>query len=334
MTLEEYLASQREAIEGELDRLTPGEDVRPETLHKAMRHSLFAGGKRVRPILFCAAAEAVGNAEGAHEPACALEFVHTYSLIHDDLPALDNDDFRRGKPTCHKEFGEATAILAGDALLTRAFQVLAEAPARESVRTSMIAELATAAGTVDGMIGGQMEDLEAEGQPVVEERLHYIHRSKTGALIRASVVMGGQWAGAAETQLSSLSDYGRAIGMAFQIVDDILDVVATDEQLGKPAGNDIMEGVYTLPVLRSLQGRSGAALREILGGEISPAQRDRALDLVRNGDGVDEALAVARRWADKAGAALTSLPPSPATDALVAAADHLIRRANEPVGHI
>ncbi len=254
MTLAEYLEKQRSAIEAELDRLTPEADTRPATLHKAMRHSLLAGGKRLRPILFCAASEALGRTEGTLTPACALEFIHTYSLIHDDLPALDNDDFRRGQPTCHKVFGEATAILAGDALLTRAFQVLAETgntPA--AVQIAMIGELAAAAGTVEGMIGGQMEDLEAEGQPVEEERLHYIHRSKTGALIRAAVRMGGIFGEASSDQLDSLSEYGSAIGTAFQIVDDILDVEGATEILGKTAGKDAEQQKATFPALYGLE---------------------------------------------------------------------------------
>ena len=264
MTLEEYLEKQRSAIEAELDRLTPLADERPQTLHRAMRHSLMAGGKRLRPILFCAAAEAVGRTEGALTPACSLEFIHTYSLIHDDLPALDNDDFRRGLPTCHKVFGEATAILAGDALLTRAFQVLAEtedAPA--SVRIAMIRELAAAAGTVDGMIGGQVEDLEAEGRPVEEARLHYIHRSKTGALIRASVRMGGMFAEASNEQLDSLSAYGSAIGAAFQIVDDILDVEGTTESLGKTAGKDAEQQKATFPALYGLERSKELAAEQL-----------------------------------------------------------------------
>jgi geranylgeranyl diphosphate synthase, type II len=253
VTLREYLEKQRSAIEAELDRLTPAADERPQTLHRAMRHSLFAGGKRLRPILFCAACEALGRFEGALTPACSLEFIHTYSLIHDDLPALDNDDYRRGQPTCHKAFGEATAILAGDALLTRAFQTLAEtAGASAVVRVAMIGELSAAAGTVDGMIGGQMEDLEAEGQPITEERLHYIHRSKTGALIRASVLMGGIFAEASKEQLERLSEYGSAIGAAFQIVDDILDIEGTTESLGKTAGKDAEQQKATFPALYGL----------------------------------------------------------------------------------
>jgi geranylgeranyl diphosphate synthase type II len=265
VTLAEYLEKQRSAIEAELDRLTPKADERPATLHRAMRHSLLAGGKRLRPILFCAASEAVGRSEEALTPACALEFIHTYSLIHDDLPALDNDDYRRGLPTCHKAFGEATAILAGDALLTRAFQVLVEISSTTSaVQVAMIGELSAAAGTVDGMIGGQMEDLEAEGEPVEEQRLRYIHRSKTGALIRASVRMGGIFAQASSAQLHQLSEYGSAIGTAFQIVDDILDVESTTEALGKTAGKDAEQQKATFPALYGL-ARSKELAAEQLG---------------------------------------------------------------------
>lgn len=264
MTLAEYLEDQRIAIERHLDRLTPSAEERPSILHHAMRHSLFAGGKRLRPILFCAAAEAIGKRDGAAEPACSLELIHTYSLIHDDLPALDNDDFRRGQPTCHKAFGEAVAILAGDALLTLAFQVLAETTqASAAVRVALIQELSTAAGTVEGMIGGQMEDLEAGGQPVQEDRLHYIHLSKTGALIRASVRMGGMFAEANESQLVSLSRYGRAIGTAYQIIDDILDIEGTSESLGKTAGKDVEQQKATFPAFYGLD-RSKELAREQL----------------------------------------------------------------------
>jgi geranylgeranyl diphosphate synthase type II len=264
VTLAEYLSRQRSAIDRELDRLTPRADERPETLHRAMRHSLMAGGKRLRPILFCAASEAVGRTGGSLTPACALEFIHTYSLIHDDLPALDNDDFRRGRPTCHKAFGEATAILAGDALLTRAFQVLAGTEtASPAVRIALIGELAASSGTVDGMIGGQMEDLEAEGEPVEEERLHYIHRSKTGALIRAAVRMGGMFGEASPEQLERLGAYGSAIGAAFQIVDDILDVEGTTETLGKTAGKDAEQQKATFPALYGLERSKELAAEQL-----------------------------------------------------------------------
>jgi geranylgeranyl diphosphate synthase, type II len=255
LTLDAYLAERREAVDRELELLVPAADARPATIHRAMRHSLFAGGKRIRPILCWAAAEAVaGEAPRAARPACSLELIHTYSLIHDDLPALDNDDFRRGRPTCHKVFGEAMAILAGDALLTLAFQALAEAEEiSERRRIALVAELARASGTVEGMIGGQVEDLEAEGQPLDADRLDYIHRSKTGALLRASVRMGGIYACADETALAGLDEYGRRIGLAFQIVDDILDVTADSATLGKTAGKDAAQHKATYPALYGLE---------------------------------------------------------------------------------
>jgi len=255
VTINQYLADRVSAVNAALERLLPPETQYPETIHSAMRHSVFAGGKRIRPVLFLAATEAVlPSAEGAEPAACALELVHTYSLIHDDLPALDNDDFRRGKPTCHKVYGEAMAILAGDALLTLAFQVLSdEKTRRDASQVRLVAELATAAGTVNGMIGGQVADLEAEGKAVDGARLDYIHRSKTGALIGASVRMGGIYADADAEQLAALGRYGEHIGLAFQIVDDILDVVGNSESLGKTAGKDAAQRKATFPALYGLE---------------------------------------------------------------------------------
>ena len=269
MTLDDYLASRRAAVDAELEQRVPRESEKPATLHAAMRYSLFAGGKRIRPILCMAAAEAVGgDADRAAKPACALELVHTYSLIHDDLPSLDNDDLRRGRPTCHKVYGEAMAILAGDALLTLAFQTLAELDdASPEARLRMIQELSRAAGTVDGMIGGQVADLEAEGKTVEPERLAYIHRSKTGALIRAAVRIGGIHAGATADQAESLSSYGAHIGLAFQIVDDILDEVGTSDTLGKTAGKDAAQNKATFPALHGLE-----ASRKIAEGHLQNAR--------------------------------------------------------------
>ncbi len=264
MNLAEYLGSNAALVERALDRLVPGEDERPATIHRAMRHSLFAGGKRLRPILCIAAAEAVlgrelsiagpdDGAAGLTATACSLELIHTYSLIHDDLPALDNDDLRRGRPTCHKVFGEAMAILAGDALLTRAFQVLAELEGPSpGTQVRLVGELSRAAGTVEGMIGGQVADLEAEGREIAGDELHYIHRSKTGALIGASVRMGAVYADAGEEDFEALANYGREIGFAFQIVDDILDVTQTSEALGKTAGKDADQRKATFPALYGL----------------------------------------------------------------------------------
>jgi geranylgeranyl diphosphate synthase, type II len=246
MTFREYLKHQQQFVDAALDRLVPPESTPPATIHRAMRYSLFAGGKRIRPVLCLAAAHAVGDqAPGAMEAACALEMVHTYSLIHDDLPALDNDDFRRGRPTCHKQFGEAMAILAGDALLTRAFEVLKDA--------RLVYELASAAGTVGGMIGGQVADLEGEGQPPTAELLESIHRAKTGALLRASVRMGAIAAGAGEHELDALTRYGVHIGLAFQIVDDLLDVEQSSEKLGKTAGKDAQQHKITFPAVYGLE---------------------------------------------------------------------------------
>jgi geranylgeranyl diphosphate synthase, type II len=251
MSLRDYLAQQQKLVDTQLDRLVPPETQPPETIHRAMRYSLFAGGKRIRPILCLEAARAVREeADGAATAACALEFIHTYSLIHDDLPALDNDDYRRGKLTCHKVFGEAMAILAGDSLLTLAFQVLAAMDAPPPDRKSrMIAELAAAAGTVGGMIAGQVADLEGENRPPTAPLLESIHRAKTGALLRASLRLGAICAGASDTQYEALSAYGEHIGLAFQIVDDILDVEESSEALGKTAGKDAQQHKITFPAV-------------------------------------------------------------------------------------
>jgi geranylgeranyl diphosphate synthase, type II len=254
MTFGDYLKGQRQFVDAQLDRLTPPESVPPHTIHRAMRYSLFAGGKRIRPILCLEAARAVADAApGVEEAACALEFVHTYSLIHDDLPALDNDDLRRGRPTCHKQFSEAMAILAGDALLTLAFQVLGQIQGALSRRAQLVEELAVASGTVGGMIGGQVADLEGEGQTPTAELLETIHRAKTGALLRASVRMGAICAGADSRQLASLTCYGQHVGLAFQIVDDILDVEQPSEALGKTAGKDAEQRKITFPAVYGLE---------------------------------------------------------------------------------
>jgi geranylgeranyl diphosphate synthase type II len=253
MTFREYLKQQQQLVDAELERLVPSESTPPETIHRAMRYSLFAGGKRIRPVLCLEAARAVADfAPGVEQAACALELVHTYSLIHDDLPALDNDDLRRGRPTCHKQFGEAMAILAGDALLTLAFQVLGRMRGAVGRRAQLVEELAVAAGTVGGMIGGQVADLEGEGQTPTAELLDTIHRAKTGALLRASVRMGAICAGAGEAQLAALTCYGQHVGLAFQIVDDILDVEQPSEALGKTAGKDAQQQKITFPAVYGL----------------------------------------------------------------------------------
>jgi len=249
-----FFEEDRKTIEAGLERLLPPADTPPVSIHQAMRYSVFAGGKRLRPILCLAAARAFAAPHEAIVPvACALEFIHTYSLIHDDLPALDNDDLRRGKPTCHKQFGEPIAILAGDALLTLAFQTLAGAPISAERRVRVIREVAAAAGTVDGMVGGQVADLEAEGRPVEQASLEYIHRAKTAALIRAAVLAGALAAGADEQDVGRLGRFGGQIGWAFQIVDDILDVEQSTALLGKTAGKDQSQKKATYPALYGLE---------------------------------------------------------------------------------
>jgi len=254
-TLAEFLAAEQARIDAALDRLTPLADAHPATIHRAVRYSLFAGGKRIRPILCLQGAAAVSDpAPGALEAGCALEMIHTYSLIHDDLPALDNDDFRRGKPTCHKVFGEAMAILAGDALFTLAMQTLVSIDGLEASRVvALVRELSFSAGTVEGMIGGQVTDIEGEKQVPTPELLDLIHRAKTGALLRASVRMGGICAGANADEAAALSSYGEHVGLAFQIVDDILDVEESSESLGKTAGKDAAQGKITFPAVYGLE---------------------------------------------------------------------------------
>ncbi len=255
MTLGDYIAFQQKRVDSALDRWVPAESQDPSLIHKAMRYSLFAGGKRVRPLLAIAAAEAVSDAtDGVENAACALELIHAYSLIHDDLPALDNDDLRRGRPTCHKVFGDAMAILAGDSLLTLAFEVLAKLNGVDAQRRiQLVSELATASGTVGGMIGGQVNDIQGEGQPPTAALLDSIHRAKTGALLRASVRMGAIYAGAGEAKLAALTDFGEHVGLAFQIVDDVLDVEQSSEELGKTAGKDAQQKKVTFPAVYGLE---------------------------------------------------------------------------------
>jgi geranylgeranyl diphosphate synthase type II len=254
MNIKQYLAERVEIVDRALDRWVPAETVEPITIHKAMRYSLFAGGKRIRPVLCMAAAEIVNpERKGVEDAAATLEMIHTYSLIHDDLPALDNDDLRRGRPTNHKVFGEAMAILAGDSLLTLAFEVLGALPeAEEAVRGRLVLELAKASGTVGGMIGGQVHDIEGEGATPNAGLLEKIHRAKTGALLRASVRMGAIYAGASDEELTALTSYGEHAGLAFQIVDDILDIEESSEALGKTAGKDVAQGKITFPAVYGL----------------------------------------------------------------------------------
>jgi geranylgeranyl diphosphate synthase type II len=249
--LKQTLESGRALADAALERLLPSPAQRPASIHRAMRHSVFAGGKRLRPILCMEAGRMIAGAlpAGIEDLGAALEMLHTYSLIHDDLPALDNDDLRRGRPTCHKAFGEAIAILAGDALQTQAYEVLARLQCSAEARVRIIEEIARRTGTIDGMIGGQVVDLETERKKPDLATLEYIHRSKTAALLTASVVSGGLYAGAANNAIGHLRSYGFAIGLAFQIVDDVLDVTQTSEQLGKTAGKDTAAEKATYPAL-------------------------------------------------------------------------------------
>ncbi|MBI4480228.1 MAG: polyprenyl synthetase family protein [Acidobacteria bacterium] len=255
-SLAAHLEQQRQRIDGRLEQLVPPEIAPPSSIHRAMRYSLFAGGKRLRPIL-CLETSRMLSAEPNQDIdaiASTLELIHTYSLIHDDLPALDDDDYRRGKPTCHKMFGEAMAILAGDALLTLAFRVLSTLPgSTPDVRSALVAELSDAAGTVDGMIGGQVADLEAVTNPPHAELLEYIHRSKTAALFRAAVSMGAIAERAEPATLARLAQFGQTAGLAFQIADDILDVESSTEALGKTAGKDAAQKKATYPALYGVE---------------------------------------------------------------------------------
>jgi len=262
--LKQVLEQGRQAADAALEHLLPPATQHPTSIHQAMRHSVFAGGKRLRPILCMEAGRMIATASpassqagslppGIEQVGAALEMLHTYSLIHDDLPALDNDDLRRGRPTCHKAFGEAIAILAGDALQTQAYEVLAEIACPAEARVAIIREIAHATGTMDGMIGGQVVDLEAEHKKPDLATLEYIHRSKTAALITASVVSGGIYADATSADVGRLRVYGQSIGLAFQIVDDVLDLTQTSEQLGKTAGKDKAAEKTTYPALFGIE---------------------------------------------------------------------------------
>ena len=254
MKLPSFFEDDLQLVDAALQRLLPAAETQPKSIHEAMRYSVFAGGKRIRPILCLETARIFGSdVEAALHPGCAIEFIHTYSLIHDDLPALDNDDLRRGKPTCHKKFGEAIAILAGDALLTLAFETIGAAPVDSGLRVKMLTEVAKSAGTVNGMVGGQVADLEAEGKGAGPETLEYIHRAKTAALIRASVTAGAICAGASDEDVARLRHFGETIGWAFQVTDDILDVEESSAALGKTAGKDIAQQKATYPSVFGLE---------------------------------------------------------------------------------
>ena len=252
--LQQFLATRTETVNRALDKFLPSGKTRPATIHQAMRYSLFAGGKRMRPTLCLAAAEACGGSDAAALPlACAVECIHTYSLIHDDLPAMDNDDFRRGKPTNHKVFGEGIAVLAGDALLTQAFEIAAQAKGwpRYSHR-DLILEIAKASGSLQ-LVAGQVADLEGEGKKISANELRYIHERKTSALLCCSVRLGGMSANCTSAQLKALTDFGYHVGLAFQVIDDILDVTQTSEQLGKTAGKDTAAQKATYPAIVGLE---------------------------------------------------------------------------------
>jgi geranylgeranyl diphosphate synthase type II len=244
-----------ELTDAALERLLPEATTVPASIHSAMRHSVFAGGKRLRPVLAMQAAAAITGAvpAGIADLGAAIEMLHTYSLIHDDLPALDNDDLRRGKPTCHVVYGEAIAILAGDALQTTAYEVLAGLKCPAPATVEIIRLIAQATGTVDGMIGGQVLDLEGEHKKPTAELVEAIHRAKTGALIRVSVVTGGIFAGATPEQVKQLDTFGRKAGLAFQIIDDVLDVTENSEQLGKTAGKDLSSDKATWPAVFGIE---------------------------------------------------------------------------------
>jgi geranylgeranyl diphosphate synthase type II len=263
-----YLNERKALVDGALDDYLPGEQNDPSVIVQAIRYSLLAGGKRIRPILCMAAAEAIGvDAEAVLPAACALEMIHTYSLIHDDLPAMDNDDYRRGRPTSHKVFGEDIAILAGDALLTEAFRLLTNRegmPGMPPDRLLDVArEIAEAAG-YRGMVGGQVQDIRAEGEAVGLETLYAIHRRKTGALLRVSIRTGAILAGAGEEALAGLSDYGGKIGLAFQIADDILNVEGDPLLLGKGTGSDAARGKVTFPALMGIEASRARAAKLVM----------------------------------------------------------------------
>jgi geranylgeranyl diphosphate synthase type II len=278
MDITSYLSKKKGVVDKAIDKLVPPAKMFPTSVHEAMRYSLFAGGKRVRPILAIAAAEALGaQSSGLLPLAGALELIHTYSLIHDDLPAMDDDDFRRGRPTCHKVYGEAIAILAGDGLLNMAFEVLSDPRRTKAVPANrliaIIKEISAASGVL-GMVGGQVVDMESEGREIDFPTLEFIHTHKTGALIRASVRVGALYAKASEKRLKALTRYGELAGLSFQIVDDILDITGKREEIGKDVGSDLKKGKRTFP---SFFGLEGSRLRA---NEV----RDKAIDALRDFD--------------------------------------------------
>ena len=254
MNLKSYLVTRQKLIDRALDRYMPKANTKPSTLHRAMRYSLFGGGKRLRPILCLAAAETChGKINDALPLACAVECIHTYSLVHDDLPIMDNDDFRRGRPTCHKVFGEGIAVLAGDALLTIAFEIVSYAKtSRRYDMSALLREISVAAGS-QKLIAGQVADLEAEGKSVQRRQLQFIHENKTSAILTSSVRLGAMSANADGRKLSAITQFGQRLGLAFQVIDDILDVTQTSEILGKSAGKDVAAKKATYPAVIGLE---------------------------------------------------------------------------------
>lgn len=262
MDLKSYLADKAALTDAAMDRYLPKANKRPGTIHEAMRYVVFAGGKRLRPVLCLAAAEACnGEVSDALAPACAVELMHTYSLVHDDLPAMDDDDLRRGRPTCHKVYGEGMAVLCGDALLTEAFAVLAKAPASKRYTVGdYVRELAETGGSVK-LIGGQVMDLEGEGENLTKKELVRIHEAKTAALLIASLRLGAMVANATPAKLEALTKFGHNLGLAFQVIDDILDVTQSTEKLGKTAGKDQAVEKATYPAILGLEGSRKEAAR-------------------------------------------------------------------------
>ena len=282
-----------------LERLLPGTETLPHSIHRAMRHSVFAGGKRLRPMLAMESARMIAGTlpAGAVDVGAAIEMLHTYSLIHDDLPALDNDDLRRGKPTCHVVYGEATAILAGDALQTLAYETLAKLPGDAAAKIEIVKEIAIATGTgvgteglAPGMIGGQVMDIEGEGQTPTAELVEAIHRAKTGALITVSIVAGGLIGGATADEVAHLRRFGQRAGLAFQIVDDILDETQSSERLGKTAGKDTATAKATWPAVFGIDASRKTAA-ELL--------RDALAELDRFGERAEPLKAVARALVER-----------------------------------
>jgi geranylgeranyl diphosphate synthase type II len=282
MDLKRYLIARQKEVDRGLDRFLPKASAPPATIHKAMRYSLFAGGKRLRPILCLAASEACeGKISAALPSACAVECIHTYSLIHDDLPSMDNDDLRRGRATCHKVFGEGIAILAGDALLTIAFEIASQTrtPSRYDLR-DFFREIASAAGSRK-LIAGQVADLEAEGRKINRAQLRYIHENKTAALLTASVRLGAMAANASAKQLTAITAFGQALGLAFQVIDDILDVTQTSEKLGKSAGKDVTAKKATYPAVIGLEKSRAEAKRLTSRADAALANFGRSADKLR-----------------------------------------------------